>query len=819
MAVEPVDDNLTAPSSASSRSSLQLPRLHAGSNWSLAAVMRGMTLEKAIELVGQKAELPQGLRALLQKLRGQAHAGAELRSSLRAGGYNTTEAKEALNKLSEQAQQKLDMERVQCAEYELRQGALLDQARREQDEYAAQAAAAKASILTAQASIDRCSKGRLEMLDSLRKTRQKCKLDEEVGKKQLAQAEDDIKTMQELIPKMKCPKGQPAALVQCQDGRRSSSLLAFGRQALRRALVGVRPALRRLLWRSLLQELAQASPSPVSGALAAVATGSLSPPLSGAAAKPSAAGALSRSKQRAKCTSTEQPTCIIMTDKMLMIQTVMMDKVDEMKEGMVTVLRRCRDAEANIGSQVSNLESRIREAQTTLAEGMTVQTQNQEESRLKAAQVKALVKDHGQMTSQCKANYVTFEHEICGLRKIRAELYAMSGSRKFIQDCEVSEWMPEQCNATCGGGVQSLKRQVVTIPTPEGAGCPPLQMVRRCSEQACPVDCSVGQWSHWSSCTANCGGGVRQRARDVKQPARHGGASCGQTSEVEGCNLHACDRDCKLASWSDWSVCSKACGGGLRERRRSRKADAQGAGKCPTPDAPERLEYLGCNQDKCEAAPGQSTLRCNSTLDVVILLQGSAGIRSAGWEAIKQTGELLARAFKGGNSKVGVVLFSGPRNLTTFTACSRGVQPGEPLPNMEKDCSIRWVSHLTADVESAAQKIRGLSYPRGTTLTSAALATSASEFQMGRLDARSAVIVISNGRVMSPRMTGQAADLVKERARLLWVPVSTFAKLSDLRKWVSKPVHENLIKVPNFQRLATNETINEIVSHVCRRVM
>uniref|UniRef100_A0A7S2H4Q8 VWFA domain-containing protein n=1 Tax=Alexandrium andersonii TaxID=327968 RepID=A0A7S2H4Q8_9DINO len=177
--------------------------------------------------------------------------------------------------------------------------------------------------------------------------------------------------------------------------------------------------------------------------------------------------------------------------------------------------------------------------------------------------------------------------------------------------------------------------------------------------------------------------------------------------------------------------------------------------------------------------------------------------------------ERLVRAFAGTPSRVGLVLFSGPRNSTTLRACSRGAQPGEPTPRMEQDCKIQWVSHLTDDMDGLAQKVQGLTYPRGTSLTSSALATAAAEMSQGRADAGPVVIVISDGRVMSPKLTRQAATFVKDRARLLWVPVSTYAKISDLKEWVSKPVRENVVRVKGFDKLKMPEAVSEIVSRVC----
>lgn len=110
----------------------------------------------------------------------------------------------------------------------------------------------------------------------------------------------------------------------------------------------------------------------------------------------------------------------------------------------------------------------------------------------------------------------------------------MEQKRPFIQDCEVSAWTSQGCSKSCGGGQQNFFRQVVA-PADKGASCPPLAMQQSCNTQACPIDCSMGEWSGWTSCSAKCGGGVKQRLRRTKQRAQHGGKLCGVESESEGC--------------------------------------------------------------------------------------------------------------------------------------------------------------------------------------------------------------------------------------------------------------------------------------------
>merc|ERR1719162_2654005 len=120
-----------------------------------------------------------------------------------------------------------------------------------------------------------------------------------------------------------------------------------------------------------------------------------------------------------------------------------------------------------------------------------------------------------------------------------------------------------------------------------------------CSDKRCPVDCELAMWSGWSSCTAECGGGVTERVRAVEVQEAYGGKSCGETTATDQCNIQSCDNDCSLGSWTTWSPCSKMCDGGFQERRKNVAEDATGQGACPLVDSEERLEYFECNTQRC----------------------------------------------------------------------------------------------------------------------------------------------------------------------------------------------------------------------------
>lgn len=70
----------------------------------------------------------------------------------------------------------------------------------------------------------------------------------------------------------------------------------------------------------------------------------------------------------------------------------------------------------------------------------------------------------------------------------------------------------------------------------------------------------------WSDCNAVCGGGQRQRVRNVVTPASNGGVACPSLTMTESCNTADCM--CKLSDWTPFGACSVTCGGGVQTRTR-----------------------------------------------------------------------------------------------------------------------------------------------------------------------------------------------------------------------------------------------------------
>merc|ERR1719503_416949 len=79
----------------------------------------------------------------------------------------------------------------------------------------------------------------------------------------------------------------------------------------------------------------------------------------------------------------------------------------------------------------------------------------------------------------CAKKQAEIAQTMCGIRVVRTGIFRMAGDERMIEDCQVTDWVEEACTKPCEGGEQRLTRQVF-LQANEGAGCPPLQMLRKC---------------------------------------------------------------------------------------------------------------------------------------------------------------------------------------------------------------------------------------------------------------------------------------------------------------------------------------------------
>merc|ERR1719486_20858 len=188
-------------------------------------------------------------------------------------------------------------------------------------------------------------------------------------------------------------------------------------------------------------------------------------------------------------------------------------------------------------------------------------------------------------------------------------------------------------------------------------------------------------------------------------------------------------------------------------------------------------------------------LKCDEELDVIFLLDGSGSLGESGAKA-----------------EMSVILFSGPRTWSGVYKCWAKNSDGV---DMENDCKIKTVTHFTSDMAAVKSSIAGLTWPEGSTLTSLALMRAKAELSLGRKDAKSVVVVITDGRPLSYRRTWFASRDLRKAARLVWVPVTRYAPLRKIKKWATKRWKENVVQVKTFAVLEDPATVNHIIADIC----
>ena len=166
-------------------------------------------------------------------------------------------------------------------------------------------------------------------------------------------------------------------------------------------------------------------------------------------------------------------------------------------------------------------------------------------------------------------------------------------------DCKVGEWTI--CSKICGTGVQS--RPILVHDANGGQSCGSYLLKRACNEQACPPEpCQV---TAWSECSAKCNGGTR--TRKVTAQDRYGGLpTCDSLPLTEECGKEKCPpENCVM---SDWTQCSKTCGGG-KQTRTIVKNEKYGGTPCSSMPTTQQ-----CGMDTCDVdcvVGGWNVTPCN----------------------------------------------------------------------------------------------------------------------------------------------------------------------------------------------------------------
>ena len=114
---------------------------------------------------------------------------------------------------------------------------------------------------------------------------------------------------------------------------------------------------------------------------------------------------------------------------------------------------------------------------------------------------------------------------------------------------------------SCGGGTRFKVRECVIPDVRSVQQCEGSDKISEpCNENPCPF---VTQWSEWSACSRSCGGGTRSKRRDCVYPkSSEPYNDCLEQLEIsEACNEDVCP---EYTEWTEWTACTKVCGNSFK---------------------------------------------------------------------------------------------------------------------------------------------------------------------------------------------------------------------------------------------------------------
>jgi len=806
---------------------------------SMEQISQSLTLPKAMDVVS-KSQLT-GNQDALSKVAALLSGKQNLRKGGDDGFGGLDGARRLLNSMIHECMLKYDAEIAKCTDYYAKQCALMEIARGQISAANFIAANSRNLILDAQGIINQMEKDIPGSKQELKDHNLQCKTQLEKMDGRMKVLLGDIAVMTMILKMSDCDakamvQMRKLEILRCEDPCSKKSTVSFNHNELQGQMDKLDAGSKQLVSSSLADlfdgedetnflQVAGVQEPPSNK------TGFNNPPVprtkvpSNPCTDPDMGAPSAEDKRAAKCTLKKSPRCYKLQGRFLQIQAGIADDRDALLEQIENKDEDCKAIKKSLEDSIAADNSLLSSSQTKLAAATEKEASAGEKGRQVAKENQGYNDDLLKQMKICSTNYIDFETELCALRKIRGDVFKkmQAGHKGFFQDCEVTKWSPEACTKVCNTGDQKLTRSVLTHPGGEnkkmvGAKCLPLSAEKVCNRSPCPINCHLEVWSGWSKCSSKCGGGLATRVRDVKVPMQYEGKPCGATSEAKQCNVAACEKNCVLMEWTRWTKCSKDCDGGSRKRQRMILEPAEGAGSCSGAWDPERLQYRKCAMHRCEVPVATEVLKCNKSLDIVLVMDGTPKSGKAAWAQEVTAANLLVDAFVGplvtAEPNFAVVHYTGPR---TWSGVSKCTGKSTAKVDMEKTCRIKMALHFEEDTKKVKTIINALEYAPGSKLLSLGLMAVQSEMALGRKTSRSIVIVFMDGEPLSYRKTMLASHTLRKKARLLYVVVAKFAPLADIKKWVSRRWEENLVKVGTADGWAKAETGTHVMANICPR--
>merc|ERR1719265_313720 len=201
---------------------------------------------------------------------------------------------------------------------------------------------------------------------------------------------------------------------------------------------------------------------------------------------------------RPKC-SVDNANCPVLLDQVSTMVGEILDGLQQIRKQLAEKEAYCKTTIGKYEGQLAEWKTKKDEEGVKLAEAIEIENQATEALRQKVIEYTALKAAYDGKKATCDAKKTEIMNTLCGIKIVRIEVYANEGVESIlIQDCEVGDWVDNECSVTCGGGEQSVTREILQEAGPKenpGAACPPVSKLQDCSGDPCPIDCLMNDWS------------------------------------------------------------------------------------------------------------------------------------------------------------------------------------------------------------------------------------------------------------------------------------------------------------------------------------
>jgi len=203
-------------------------------------------------------------------------------------------------------------------------------------------------------------------------------------------------------------------------------------------------------------------------------------------------------------------------------------------------------------------------------------------------------------------------------------------------------------------------------------------------------------------------------------------------------------------------------------------------------------------------------------MDVILLIDECPKSGAKGFKKQIEAASLLVDAFQGTGitavPEFSVIKYCGPR---TWSGVSKCAGKSSKKVDMEKTCHIKNALHFTEAMSLVKSTLLGLSFAPGTKLVALALLAAQAELTLARKTAHSVVVVFMDGAPLSFRKTGLAANVLRKKARLVWVVVAKFSPLKSIKKWATRRWQENVVRVDSAKKFGKGKYVTRIIANIC----